>query len=374
VSVFDTIRDQVALNRILSANGSGKIRCVAPDHRDDAPSMHVYEDHVYCFSCSFHGDVTDVWAAMHGFGRPVEAALDLAREFGVELPDLSPEARQNAQKRREKEDLYFKQARACHRALDGNLRAREWWEERGFGPELRERFLLGTNRDGTAAVIPYWHRGRVQGLIRRKLEGEPKYLYPKAEEYPGGRRPLFIPAPLRAGALLVEGIVDSLAAAGLGEGGIAVGGTGVSERQIRELEKVPGRLYVLPDADKPGVEAARKLTRALYPKALLCSPRYGDGLKDVADLYRLRGEEAGAVLEALKADAVDALELELSEVSKGSDSLRAYRVVKAQILPLLLRLEDEGEQDAALKDVARRLGLNVRPLREAMTAFQEAEV
>jgi hypothetical protein len=336
--------------------------------------MHVYEDHVHCFSCGFHGDVTDVWAAMRGFGRPIEAALDLAREFGVALPELSPEARRRAQEQRETEDLYLKQARACHRALDGHPRVREWWEERRFGTELRERFLLGTNKDGTAAVIPYWHRGRVQGLARRKLEGKPKYLYPKAEEFPGGFRPLFVPAPLRSDALLVEGIVDALAAAELGEGGIAVGGAALSGRQIRELENVPGHLYVLPDADEAGVEAARKTVRSLYPKALMCPPGYGDGLKDLADLYRVRGDEARAVLEGLKGEAVDALELELSRLSTRDDSLGAYRAVKERILPILLQLEDEGERDAALRDVARRLELGIRSLRKALAGLQEAEV
>jgi hypothetical protein len=61
-----------------------------------------------------------------------------------------------------------------------------WWEGRGFCKELRERFLLGANKGGTAAVIPFWNRGRVQGLIRRKLEGEPKYIYPETEEFPAG--------------------------------------------------------------------------------------------------------------------------------------------------------------------------------------------
>jgi DNA primase len=335
VSVFDNIRDQVALSQILSASGSGKARCVAPDHQDNSPSMHVYADHVHCFVCGFHGDATDVWAAMRGFDRPIDAALDLAREFAVELPEMSPEVQQKAHKRREKEDLYLKQARACQRALENHRRVREWWEGRGFGPELRERFLLGTNKDGTAAVIPFWHRGRVQGLIRRKLEGEPKYLYPKTEEFPGGYRPLFVPGPARAGAYLVEGIVDALPLAALGESVIAVGGTGVSREQMRELEQLAGPFYILFDADEEGEQAARKLAREFYPKALVCASEYGDGLKDVADLYQARGEEARVVLEGLRAGAVDALGLELSVTPKGSNNLGAYRTAKERILPLL---------------------------------------
>jgi DNA primase len=185
--MFEVLRDRVGLDQIVSATGSNKVRCVAPDHHDEDPSMHLYDDHTHCFACGFHGDVTDVWAAIHGFDKPLEAALDLAGEFGIELPQASPEARQKARERRAKEDLYLQLAMACHGALSSrHPRVTQWWEARGFGLELRERFLLGTNKDGTAAVIPFWHRGRVQGLIRRKLEGEPKYLYPKAEEFPGG--------------------------------------------------------------------------------------------------------------------------------------------------------------------------------------------
>jgi DNA primase len=81
VSIFDFLRDRIGLDQIVSANGSGKARCVSPDHQDDDPSMHLYHDHAHCFACGFHGDVTDVWAAMRGLDRPVEAALDLAEEF-----------------------------------------------------------------------------------------------------------------------------------------------------------------------------------------------------------------------------------------------------------------------------------------------------
>jgi len=274
VSIFETLREQIPLDRIIQANGSGKAHCVVPDHIDASPSMHVYDDHVHCFSCQFHGDVADVWAVKQGFDRPIEAALDLAREFGVELPEMSPEAQRKAQERRKKEDLYLQQARECHKALSLHEAVARWWEKRGFGEELRERFLLGTNKDARAAVIPFWSTGRVQGLIRRKFEGKPKYLYPEAEEFPRGHRPLFIPGPVRAGAFLVEGIIDALALVASGESAVAIGGTGISREQLRELERLPGPLYILPDADEEGATAAREWVRHLYPKALLCPPEY----------------------------------------------------------------------------------------------------
>jgi DNA primase len=115
----------------------------------------------------------------------------------------------------------------------------------------------------------------VRGLIWRKLDGEPKYLYPKAEDFPGGYRPLFIPGPVGASSFLVEGIVDALAVAALGESAVAIGVTGISWEQLRELEGLPGPLYILPDADDEGAAAAREWVRHLYPKALLCPAEYG---------------------------------------------------------------------------------------------------
>jgi DNA primase len=62
VSVFEVLKDRVGLELIVFVNGTGKARCVSPSHQDENPSMHLYEDHAHCFACSFHGDVTDVWA------------------------------------------------------------------------------------------------------------------------------------------------------------------------------------------------------------------------------------------------------------------------------------------------------------------------
>src|SRR5215211_2413512 len=74
--------------------------------------------------------------------------------------------------------------------------------------------------------------------------------------------------------------------------------------------------------------------------------------KDFADVFADQGEAARELLGHLRERAVDALQLELSEAPKGSNSLGAYRVAKERVLPLLLKLEDEGEREAALHDVA----------------------
>nr|MBA2618142.1 hypothetical protein [Rubrobacter sp.] len=88
-------------------------------------------------------------------------------------------------------------------------------------------------------------------------------------------------------------------------------------------------------------------------------------IKDAADLFAAKGEEARDTVENLKSDAQDALDLALSEAPESSTRER-YRYVIERIFPLLLRLEDAGERSAALDDVAGRIGLRKTDLRKAL--------
>ncbi len=280
MSVFETLREEVDLlalaERYAEMQPSGRAyvgRCPCPDHEDNDPSFHVYPDRRFrCYGCGRHGDVVDLWALANGVELGLAAALDLAKEFEIVLPAADAEAQRQAEERRRLEAKYLAQAEKVHSALARHPDVAEWWEGRGFDEGLRRRFLLGAAEG--AAIIPFWNGGRVQSFVRRNLEGSPKYRLPKAEEFVRGHRPLFVPGPVRATTFLVEGYVDALALAALGYPAIAVGGTGISERQAEELARIPGPLYVLPDADEPGEKAARVWVEELYPKALLCPPRY----------------------------------------------------------------------------------------------------
>ena len=249
--------------------------CPHPAHEDESPSFYIYDDRrFHCYGCRWRGDVTDLWAAVKGLKPGMEAGLDLAREFGVDLPTVSAEAKEKAERRRQQEAEYLKQAQEHHAALSRHPSVVDWWEGRGFDEELREKFLLGVAGAGAEATIPFWNRGRVHGIVRRKLEGEPKYVLPEKQDLPAGYRPLFVPGRVREGMLLVEGYVDALALSALGYGVAAVGGTYLNQKQLEELKRLPGQIYVLPDADEEGRKAARRWVEELYPKAMLCPPEY----------------------------------------------------------------------------------------------------
>jgi DNA primase len=135
MNIFEILRDRVPIEQVAGGRVGVKVFCLA--HADNiTPNMHIYEDHGHCFACAFHPDVVALWQLKHGFERPIDAALDLAREYGVEVPEQSPQARKKAEERRSKEEEYLKQAQECHRALDAHPNVREWWEKRGFNEEL----------------------------------------------------------------------------------------------------------------------------------------------------------------------------------------------------------------------------------------------
>jgi DNA primase len=280
VSIFEELREQVDLaelaSRYTDLNPSGRAlvgRCPCPNHEDTNPSFHVYpEGRFFCYGCRCRGDVTDLWAAVKGLKPGMEAGLDLAREFGVDLPTVSAEAKGKAERRRNLEADYLARAQEYHAALSLHPRVVGWWEGRRFDEGLCEKFLLGVA--GAEAAIPFWNRGGVHGIVRRKLEGEPKYILPEKQDFPAGYRPLFVPGRVREGMFVVEGYVDSLALSALGYGVAAIGGTHPNQEQLAEIRRLPGRIYVLPDVDEEGRKAARRLVEDLYPKAMPCPPEY----------------------------------------------------------------------------------------------------
>jgi hypothetical protein len=70
-------------------------------------------------------------------------------------------------------------------------------------------------------------------------------------------------------------------------------------------------------------------------------------IKDLADLFAARGDEARNVIENVKSEAQDALSLAISEAPPKNDTLSQYRYFRQEELPLLMRLEDPGETRGA---------------------------
>ena len=200
ISVFDVLREELDIGDLVEHDGRGQnCRCPSVNHEDKNPSARVYEDgRIYCFSCGWLGDAVDVWAERKGFDNLLEAALDLAREYGVRLPETNPEARARAQEARMKEEKYSTIAGSCHKALrsEAGARVREWYEARGFGedgdrPRRRRSprrrhgrntlLVQGANRGHDPPPDrPRWERGEIHLLKEGRVRaGAPAALYPR---------------------------------------------------------------------------------------------------------------------------------------------------------------------------------------------------
>jgi DNA primase len=362
------------LEGVVESNGSYKGLC--PTHDDRKPSLSVSEGDdgralIQCFAgCTSEAIVdvlglrmADLFNAEGGGGRPYPSRNGAT---------VQPSFTQKAVERRKKQPDGKTIAQVCHGALEKHPRVREWWEERGFGEELQARFLLGADKDGTEAVIPFWHRSEIRGLIRRRLEGEPKYRYPSAEEFVDGYRPLFVPGFLRGEVFLVEGIIDALAIAAVGRSAIAVGGTGISKAQMAELRRLlreDVRVYILPDDDEQGAEAARKWARQLYPQALICKADYGaEDRKDAADLFAGAGAtQTVEYLGRLAATSEDLMDIEARVAAELGSPRRRFDYAVEHVIPLAARITSESTREFALGIVVGQLdGVNFPSLKKAV--------
>ena len=161
------------------------------------------------------------------------------------------------------------------------------------------------------------------------------------------------------GEVLVEGYVDALAAVASGKAAVAIGGTGISEAQIAELAEFKD-LYVLPDKDEEGADAAKKWGRDLFPRARICPADYGEVEDDDVAAYfaRYGTEETIAHIARLMEASDDALDLETAEAVKLGSPRQRFAYATDNIVPLLARITPESARNVARDIVAKALQVN----------------
>ena len=384
--VFEMLKAEVDLaevvGRFTELEDHGVLKsCLCPlkEQSSGNPAFKIYGDSFYCFSCEAWGDVVSFWRLMHDFPSNWAAAQDLAREYGIELPQSDPEALRRYEERRQKVHMWACTANRNRETLlkQGSpisQQAREYLSGRGFTEEHWERFMLGV--DGKRVTIPYFFGGQIHGQAARAITGdlEPKYLYPKAEEFPLGRRPLFMQESPRAQEyLLVEGVFDQLAAAVLDIPAIAAGSAGFSNEQMADLLDMAakGATFVInADKDERGRERARKMLEKLYPYVRIMPELPGEDIKDVADFYRAHGREAADEIRELMGEAQDAIELALVEMGELGRPADKVKLLKRSVVPLILQIPERSERGAVVKEVASTPGLNRDIVQDAITEVE----
>ncbi len=337
------------LGRTVKLSRAGRdLRGCCPFHQEKSASFYVYADHYHCFGCGVHGDAIRWLTEKQGLSFR-DAVKELAAGAGMEVPEETPQAREQAERATTLRDATEAAAGWFAErlwAVEGAA-ARAYLTQRGVSPETARAFGIGfapDARSGLTAVLgpkvgvdrlvdtglsilpeeggPAFDRfrnrlifpirdarGRTVGFGGRALgDFKPKYLNsPDTPLFDKGRLLWNLDraaAPARAAARLfiVEGYMDgvALAQAGIAEA-VAPMGTALTEAQLALAWRIVPEPTLCFDGDRAGLAAAAKAARralaGLAPGRSLRFVTLPEG-QDPDDVVRAGGKAAFEALAA----------------------------------------------------------------------------
>ncbi len=320
-SFLEELRARLTLSsvvgrRVKLARAGREFKACCPFHNEKSPSFYVNDDKnfFHCFGCGAHGDVIGFTMKIDHLGF-LEAVEKLATEAGLDVPRISPQQRQEAERAKTLGDA----VEAACKWFEEKLRAPEgrgalaYLHERGLSDETIDRFRLGFAPEGRAhlqtalkaqgletgllleagligkpddgrdpfdffrnrVMFPITdRRGRVIAFGGRVMDdGKPKYLNSRDTPLFHKRDNLYALDKARvavgerkAKALVAEGYMDVIALHQAGFGGaVAPLGTALTDGQIQALWKIHPEPVVCLDGDAAGQRAALKAAEVALP-------------------------------------------------------------------------------------------------------------
>jgi DNA primase len=411
-SIVEVVSDYVRLKKAGSS-----YRGLCPFHNEKTPSFFVSEGKkcFNCFGCGERGDVFAFLMKHENMGFQ-EAVRTVARRYGITVPEkpLSPDQQY---KKSEKEQFFLINeavAELYNRCLLNDPaaeKARRYLAERGISRQTIKDYCLGFAPQRWDTVVGYlrsknldWSRARKIGLIIQKDKsrfydrfrnrimfpifnvsrhvlgfggriidsGEPKYLNSPESELYSKRHSLYgLHAAAREiskndGAIIVEGYFDVLR---LHQAGIVCAvaslGTALTEYQIQMLRRYTSRMVTVFDADASGEKAMMRslepfLKNNLFPR-LVILPEGSDPDSFVKD----HGPEA---FSKRVEDAQQLLDYVIEKIIAKHTITHPQGKVAAcdEIMPVLSMITDALTRDLYVQNVAQRIGVPERRLRERM--------
>jgi DNA primase len=288
-ALLEAVREQARITDLfppaaLKRRGS-EFLTLCPWHQDTNASLTISPrtNRVHCFVCNKGADPIG-WLQDNQGLTFTDAVQELARRYGIPIPEQDPQAAAQAEALRKEQQRLLswreKQQQAFHQALledlERNGSAAAYLRERGLSEETARAWGLGLN--GCRLMLPLRDAlGRTCAFSGRSLTGEePKYrnsandaLFRKQDLLFGLDRATT--AIRRSGeALLVEGPIDviQLHQASLNHAVASLGTAFSSEQAQRLIRSGAKRLWVALDGDKAGQAATSRLIEGLRPLAI----------------------------------------------------------------------------------------------------------
>ncbi len=307
ISIVDVVASKIKLVR-----KGREYQACCPFHSEKTPSFTVNEakGFYHCFGCGAHGDIIKFEMEANGLTF-IEAVEKLAHKVGMQLPKLTPESKEQAEKRASAYDIMEMAARFFEKCLrlPVGREGLDYLYARGFDDNIITKFRLGfaPNNNGLKAqlssqgisdeemvelglltipennrphdffrnrvMIPIMDkRGKVIAFGGRVMDkSQPKYLNSPETPVFNKRRILYNLNNAREKGyeakrlIICEGYMDVIAMDKYGIGyAVAPLGTALTEEQIQEAWKVVGEPICCFDGDLAGIRAAvRSVDRVL---------------------------------------------------------------------------------------------------------------
>jgi DNA primase len=402
------VSDYVALRK----RGANYV-ALCPFHTEKTPSFNVHPvKGIYkCFGCGAGGGLFDFVMQIEGCSF-AEAVRIVAEKSGIPIPasqERSAEDRQRLLWINELAARFFEQQ---FNGPEGE-RARQYLARRGIRDDAREIFRIGYATAAWDALTNYLKRNgasrselELGGLICSSQDGKPydrfrgRVIFPIMDSQSrvigfGGRAladeepkymnspetPLYVKGKNLFGlaqakseirrlgcAILVEGYFDCVALFQEGfRNVVATLGTALTESQVRLLGRYmeQPRAIVTFDPDLAGQEAALRSIEVLLSAGFQVSILRIPGGLDPDQFVRERG---AAQLSSLLASAQSYIEyvvraaLERHDLSSPSGKVEAINY----ILPHLVRVRDKVERAEYAEQIANRLKVDSRIIREEL--------
>lgn len=281
-----------------------KINCIY--HKDRNPSLHIYDDNFYCFSCGKYGDTAQFVQDYLGVNF-VEACRIIGRELSEKII--------LKHKFFEKKKQELKSFSCSHYKLSAYLM------ENDISQETAKIFEITYDQSANAIVFPIKKHGNILAFGRRYLDtsfrkwdcGANNAVWIKKENiYINNHISDLINQ--KGYVYVVEGITDAIALFQIGEPAIALLGCFFNETKANEILKLNcDKIIIFGDPD----DAGQKLNN-LIVKNLIFNPKYNlqeislfchssklDPADHVKIFNALHGTEICAITEFLKKKMTD---------------------------------------------------------------------
>lgn len=265
------------LDVVSEAGEEFAILCPVHEDSDPSASANVRKGLWVCYACGEGGSLEKLLSQQSAnFSSPPRQLSEVERQLEeleqVTLLDTGPRTYPEAW-------------------LDQFEMSNGYWNRRGLGPEAQAMFRLGWDSHDDSATIPIRDPvGRVLGVVRRRIDRKPKYLYPsglKMHDYLFGAYEVRTHGQTRIA--VTEGAIDAIGLWQEGVPAVALYGGQVSSAQMDLLRRLsPNCLVLAFDQDEAGEKGlehmlSQDLTFTLVEVASWDTERFG-GAKDIMEL------------------------------------------------------------------------------------------